>query len=708
MLFFVGFFYSLLYATYENSQMLSTEFEGRNLVLQGSIISLPYIKDTRTIFLFKVKKLNNQKVNKIFKLSWQEAPLILHAGENWNLWVRVKRIHTLLNPGSFDYEAWRLQNGIHAQGYVLKFPPAYKLPSSRIKHFMLLFRECIKNKIESLHLKSPWVMALAIGERYAVRQEEWAILRNTGTNHLMAIAGLHIGFMSAFIYRMVVFVWKCFPRGCLKISAPQIGGSVAFVIMLLYSGLAGFSIPTQRASIMLSIFLIGTIFKKKILAAQAYPWALFFVLLMNPFSVLSESFWLSFASVAFIIYGLDGRLHPLSFWKKYARIQWVLTLGLIPLGIWFFYQCSLISIIANSIAIPVIGLLIVPLTLIGVLILLLSKTLGTFLLTIADKILGVLLHILTYLSHLSWATWSQTLPTLWTLFAASLAIAIILLPKGFPGRLLGVIGIFPLLFYQASFPQDKEVWLTLLDVGQGLSAVIQTTHHILLYDTGLKFKDYNMGESVILPFLQSLSVKKIDTLVISHGDNDHIGGAETILTSVAVEKIITSVPDKFIHQNTSLCLNGTGWQWDGVEFTFLYPTQNNLGLGNDSSCVLLVRTGSHAILLSGDIEKFAENYLVTEFGRKLKADILVAPHHGSKTSAVPEFINLVNPQFIIFPVGYRNRYHFPHPTVVREYQKRHVTLLDSVHSGAIHMRLTERGIKAVNAYRVEHHRYWQD
>lgn len=711
--FLLGFVYCLCFAYYESSTILPTDLEGKTLTVIGTIASIPYIDEKRTVFLFDVKHNNNPLKTGLIHLSWQNAPYLLRAGETWQLPVRLKKIHSTLNPGGFDYEAWRLQENINATGYVLPKLPAVKLTETSLRNLLLRCRQSIRDKISAnlpLSNTSPWITALAIGERHGLKATDWAVLRNTGTNHLMAIAGLHIGFMSLFIYSIIVRCWRYMPKLCLIMPAQQAGAIGGLLMAIVYSAMAGFSIPTKRACLMISFVLISLISRRKIRSWHALLSALFVILLINPFSVLSESFWLSFASVALIIYGMDARLSPKGLWWKYGRIQWVISLGLMPLTVWLFQQCALISIIANSIAIPWVGFIVVPLTLSGTFTLFFSEKIGGLILICADKALNLLWMILTYLANFSWSTWYQARPDLWMLVVGCIGILFLIMPIGFPGRFLGVLWTLPLILYQPEMPKSNEVWFTLLDVGQGLAAVIQTKHHVLVYDAGAKLSDqYDMGESVILPFLHSIGVKKIDLLVISHGDNDHIGGAAAVLQRMPTLELKTSVPKKFKEGRASLCLRGDTWVWDNVQFEFIYPTMDQLGLGNDSSCVLRVKNGSQSLLLTGDIEKFSENFLVNQGRAYLISDFLIAPHHGSKTSAVPSFIDAVNPKIVLFPIGYRNRYHFPHPSVIAKYKERKIVWYDTVNAGAIQLHITNNAVTpSLSLYRERHHRYWND
>lgn len=696
----LGFAWTLWFAHHQTRWTLPHEQEGKDLQLIGTIISIPNATQFGTGFLFKTE-------NAVVHLTWKTDKYHLEVGDQWKLLVHLKRIHGVMNPGGFDYEAYALEEGIRANGYVVtkNFSANQLLSSHWYSRPIDRMRQHIKEKIEKnlpLSNTSPWITALVTGERRNISQDNWQVLRNTGTNHLMAIAGLHIGFMSTLAFFLVSWIWRRVARLTLCVPA-QIAGAIAALCMaLIYSGLAGFSIPTQRACLMLSVFLIISLVRRKVLAWQAWSIALILVLFLNPLVVLGESFWLSFGSVALIIYGVSARLSANGLWWKWGRIQWVIGLGLLPFSVWLFQQFSLVSFIANSIAIPWVGFLVVPLSLLGSLILLFSAKLGTVILICADKLLALLWIILAWLSHLSWASWYQMIPNTWILITACIGIIALLVPSGFPGRWLGIFPLLPLLLYQPSTPKPGEIAFTLLDVGQGLSAVVQTKNHILVFDAGAKLgTNFDMGESVVIPFLRTLGTKKIDMLVISHGDNDHIGGSYAILQQLPVNQIKTSRTDKF-NNNANYCLRGENWNWDGVHFEFLYPTQDNLNLGNDSSCVLKVSTAKQSFLLTGDIEKFAEKYLIANEKNNLASTILIAPHHGSKTSGLDEFIHAVNPQIVLFPVGYRNRYHFPNISVLEKYREAGVKDYDTANHGAIQF------LPELSLYREKHSHYWNN
>ncbi|HSW69272.1 MAG TPA: DNA internalization-related competence protein ComEC/Rec2 [Gammaproteobacteria bacterium] len=705
-----GFFWGLWYVHALFSWNLPVDLEGKPILIKGYISSIPSISDNRATFLFSLKTIQDHPAHAIIKLSSQNILENLRAGDKWQWQVKLKRIHGLMNPGGFDYESFALQAGIRANGYVLKSSNNRLLESHWYHDFFNRLRQKLKNKIEMILPKSdtsPWIIALALGERENISEDKWEVLRNTGTNHLMAIAGLHIGFMASFIFFVTSFFWRQIPKLTLMIPAQFAGGFFALAMAILYSALAGFSIPTQRACFMLSAALIMLVTRRTILSWQGWCIALLAVLIVNPLCVLTTSFWLSFISVALIIYGVSGRLHEKNVWWKSGRVQFVIVLGLIPLSIGLFQQFSLVSFLANSIAIPWVGFVIVPLTLFGCFILIFSVKAGGFILLLADKLLAILWKILSWFSHLSWASWYIMIPDTGVLLLACVGMIIILLPKGFSGKFFGIFWLFPLIFYHYPAPQKGNVWFTLLDVGQGLSAVLQTKNHILVFDAGGKFgANYDMGESVVSPFLRSIGAKKIDMLVVSHPDNDHLGGAKTLFHYFPILNARSSTPDRLLPFSSQYCLRGESWQWDNVNFKFLYPPPENLNLDNNSSCVLLITDQAHHhILLTGDIEKFAEKYLTEHDGKNLSADIIVAPHHGSKTSAMSEFVDDINPRYVLFPVGYLNRYHFPHASVVKKYQQINANLLETDKSGAVQIKFSKDTL-LLSEYRRDHYRYW--
>lgn len=307
--------------------------------------------------------------------------------------------------------------------------------------------------------------------------------------------------------------------------------------------------------------------------------------------------------------------------------------------------------------------------------------------------------------------WYQVIFMPWVLISGVIAIVLLISPKGFPARWLSCVWIFPLIFYAHKAPKFGEVDFTLLDVGQGLSAIVRTYAHVLVFDTGPRYKDFfDSGETILLPFMRFFHMGSIDVLMISHGDMDHIGGSQALLKTLFIDRIITSVPERFIGVSVPVlsCVAGQTWFWDGVKFEVLYPPSDAYFKGNNGSCILKVTTSTRSLLLTGDIEKKGEAILLAAYPEKLAADVLVVPHHGSKTSSIEAFIDAVHPKVALFPVGYRNQYHLPAPIIVERYQERGIATYDTAKCGAINIGLTFSTTMPVHCYREENRAFWRD
>lgn len=714
--FLFGFIWTAWCAHSLLSWSLPKNFEGKSILVNGYIQSIPNTDAWQTNFNFLLDAINHEdyKLNKkvLVKLTWRNNNHSLKVGDKWQLLVRLKRIHTSQNPGSFDYEAWALQKGLRATGYVVSSSEKNIL----IDHYWYFYpinqiRQLLAKNIKA-HLPnsntSHWLLALTIGQRTGIEANDWRILRRTGTNHLMAIAGLHIGIIATIVHYCFAYLWRRIPKLMLWLPASQASACAALGAAFLYSGLAGFSIPTQRACLMLTVFIATLLIRRQVQSWQSWSVALLLILLINPLSVLTESFWLSFGTIALIIFGMQGRIAPNGVWWKWGRVQWVIGVGLIPMSLYFFGECSLVSFIANCVAVPWLAFFILPFCFLSAVFILFLPKLAEVLLLTADKSLSLLWMCLTWLSDLSFSTWNQVMPNYTILVITIIAYLIFLLPSGFPGRWLSIVWMLPLIFYQFPKPNMGTYWLTMLDVGQGLAIVVQTHSHILVYDTGPKYHDnFDLGEQVVVPFLKTINTKKIDMLIVSHADNDHSGGAQALISTFSVLNIRASVPEKIISSHVQLCLSGEKWQWDGVNFEFIYPSRDFLKLGNDSSCVLRIDNGQTKILLTGDIEHFAEKILINHSYDKLSADILQAPHHGSKTSGLNNFIEAVHPKVVLYSVGYRNRYHFPHASIVKSYSEINAQQFSTSDSGSIQIKMgqTKESLN-VFLYRKAHRKYW--
>lgn len=714
----IGSTYALLTAYHVLSWQLPSSWEGSTQSVVGTIIDLPTITtqygQTQATFELMLQSQSPKTAPHSIpiRLNWYHLPAhtLLLSGQKWHLLVRLKRPHGLENPGGFDYERWLFAHHIRATGYVIEG----HLDDQSIQHPNLVWiRQTIRDRIMQAigNTKAVGlVIALIIGDQSHITPAEWQVMRATGTNHLMAIAGLHIGFVSGFVFLLTQALWRKIPNVCLYLPTQHAAMIAAWISAALYSALAGFALPTERALVMLGVMTYVALQKRHTSLWQGLFVAIAVLLILDPLSTLEVSFWLSCATVACILYGIGGRLHPSGWWWRYGRVQWVISLGLTPLSLLLFQQTALLAFCANSLAIPVVGFCVLPLCLVGAVSLFLYPPIAKFLLSVAAYVLDHLWSLLSMLSQLPFAIWYQPLLNPWIFGTTVIGILLILAPKGFPGKMTSFLWLTPILFYRPIVPPSGAMWLTLLDVGQGLSAVIQTHSHNLIFDTGPPFGlTDDAGQRVVLPFLRSQGIHHIDMLMISHGDNDHSGGALSILKQIPTSQLLTSVPERFPRRyHPNYCQAGQSWQWDDVRFRVLYPTHTSPYQGNNSSCVLKIETpANQGLLLTGDIEKPAENTLVSQESHRLMATVLVAPHHGSRTSSSLPFVQSVSPRYVLMPTGYLNRFHFPNPQVVQRYQAQGANVLNTAQTGAIQIHLPEKDSIPITVHtNRERHHLW--
>ena len=725
-----GFLWTLLNAHLLLQQELLPGDEGKSLFAEGVVTSLPQADERALRFNFRIDRLTHygrpiESDPGLVRLSWYQERQPLRPGERWRLKIRLKRPHGYQNPGGFDYESWLFQNRLRATGYVVADKGNARLrPAARFSPATLRFtlRETIRTALGDDPLAG-FVPALAVGDRSGLNAAHWETLTATGANHLIAISGLHIGLVAGLVYLLLLKCW-----GLLQVLAPPPLGSLpairvaavsAMLAALVYALLAGFALPTQRALVMLWVCFGMKLQDRTVAPGDVLGLALSAVLLLDPFAAMAASFWLSFGAVAVIFYGIGYRvrLQRRRLWA-WGRVQYIVTLGLVPALAWYYQQLPVFSLFANLFAVPWVSFVVIPLVFGGCL--LLGAGVEQ-LLQLALLSLHVLWWALDFVAAWKFQLLPVARPGLLSMAAISIGVLVLLLPRGLAPRWLGLLWLAPLFFPVKSGPAFGEVEMNVLDVGQGLAVVVRTQRHNLLYDTGPAYPSgFNTGEAVVVPFLRSAGLGALDTLVLSHGDNDHRGGLPEVLADVPVQRIISSVPERVApawvqagadatgtRVRAGECVDGQSWRWDGVEFRVLHPPDAVAMSANDRSCVLQVRAGGHTLLLPGDIELDAERGLLQRYGAQLQSDVLVVPHHGSKTSSTREFVSAVAPQIAIFPVGYRNRFGQPHKGVVARYRAQGVRLLSTAESGAIRVVAGAGGIR-VTEYREQQRRFWHD
>lgn len=713
--FCVGIGYATLWGAWQSHQELPNLHEQQILLVQGYVVGLPVSDATALQFEFETTHLCEKarciSHRSLLQLAWFKQPSLMKPGERWQLLVKVKRPHGFSNPGGFDYELYQWQRGVVATGYVRPSVQNHLLPGLQWTQIINVIRAEIKDHLlQQLkpNASQGIVMALLLGDRSQVDPLVWQQFRDTGTSHLIAISGLHISLVAGFCFFLGKILMKRYAGGLLWLPAQYMGAIFALLGATVYSLLAGFSVSTQRAFIMVMVATMALLLKTTQPPVTLLSYAALLVLLINPFSILSAGFWLSFSAVGIIFLLMAHRNAQRNAMQNIIRLQLGLFFCMMPLTFWYFQQMSLLSWFANFFAIPWTSFVAVPLCLLGG-ILLPWPAASHHVLWLAQKSIDGLILFLSWVDqHNYFFHNAVTQPS--QIFILALSLLLLAAPRGWPLKWMG--GVWLVAFFLLQEPFKSPTWLlrlTILDVGQGLAAVIETKGHTLLFDTGPKFSPgFDSGNAVIVPYLRTQRVRSLSQVLISHGDMDHRGGLPAVLAAYPHTPIMTSDPQlQRRYPQATFCERGMQWSYDGVNFDILYPTPNSRYVANNSSCVLRIRAGKTTILLPGDIEGPAEQFLVNAEGAGLQAQILVAPHHGSKTSSMRAFIHWIRPEVVVYPVGWLNRYGFPHRAVQAVYKEIGAKSYQTSQTGAIQFILDEnQSIIGPKLYRSQQQHLW--
>lgn len=755
-----GFFWAAWLANFALAPGLAASDEGRDFTVIGVIDNLPYRFAQGVRFNFVVERVvaadnvagTSRQLPRRVALSWyagfrDQITQVgdVQPGERWQLTVRLQRPHGNANEYGFDYEAWLLEQGVRATGYVRP-----NNANRRLENFVFSTRNVIEHCRAALRARilaalpdKPYagvIVALVVGDQRGIDQSDWKIFTNTGIGHLVSISGLHIT-MVAGLFALIAFtLWRhsFFTRAQLPLMMPaqKVAALVGAAVALFYVLLAGFGVPAQRTLYMLIVVAIALWLNRIASVSHVLCTALGVVVLLDPWAVLWPGFWLSFGAVAVILYSTVGRttLRPdrgapgvdeaphgahsaptlgARCWQALrvgAHTQYAVTLGLVPLTMLLFAQVSVISPLANAVAIPLISLVVTPLALVGSM---LPMSLAAWVLGLAHLLVEWLTICLQWFSGLRYAVWRAPTPPLWLFGWAMFGTLWLLAPRGWPARWLGLATWIPLLAAEPSHPEPGRMTVTAFDVGQGMALLIETSHHRMLYDTGPSYgTEINAGNRVILPYLRARGIASLDGMIVSHSDVDHSGGALTVLDGLPVDWVLGSLlpnhPIVAAARRHVQCAAGQAWTWDGVRFEILHPLAasyaDNTLKPNARGCTLRVTAGGKSMLMAGDIEALQESQLVARDRERLRADVLLVPHHGSGTSSTPDFLKAVNPQAAVFQVGYRNRYQHPKKEVYDRYGELQIQRLRTDQSGALTLDFGQT--IDIASYRETHARYW--
>jgi competence protein ComEC len=781
--FVAGHAYAALRAEIRMAEALPSAWESRDLALTGYVRGLPAQEAASARFLFAVDVDAVQRATgiegfpSIVQLNWsghggRDVPR-LEPGQRWRLAVRLKRPHGYANFAGHDAEAGLLARGVRATGYVAGGGAAKRLPgtaggiATSIDRLRYLLREHIARALMGA-AHSGIVAALAVGAQDAISELDRLVLRRTGTSHLVAVSGLHIGFVAGLAAALAAWLWR---RSCgfgallarrgarewpLVLPAPIVAAAAGVASAAGYAALAGFNVPAQRALWMLVVASVAFVLGRSVAFSLVLAWAAALVLLVDPWAVTAAGFWLSFGAVALIAFAMRGRLrvredvddgcdpldaarasdpawhalpvpvgpHGRSPWRRRwsmlrgrcadaMRAQWAVTIGLAPLTAFWFSQVSLAGPLANAVAVPWVSLLVVPVILVAMV---LPAPLDALGYQLAHALLEPLMRMLSSLADSPWADRHPPRPSLWALAAALAGVGWCLMPRGWPLRFAAPLSWLPLVVPPAPGIEAGAFRLTALDVGQGGSILVETRHRTLLFDAGPGPESTNAGLRVVVPYLQAHGVARLDALVLSHGDADHAGGVPAVLESHEAGQLLGGLPRahrlwelaRAYRADPLRCAAGQRWHWDGVEFEVLWPDPGPLARRpNEQSCVLKISAAGMSALLTGDIGASSERALVARSPGALRADILLVAHHGSKTSSTEPFLDSADPRAAVFQVGYRNRFGHPHPHVWSRFDARGITLVRTDRDGAVRFAMKD-GELALERYRESHARYWMD
>ena len=733
---------------------LSPELEGRDLQVQGVVASLPLRNSTGLRFRLKVlsASLDGQavKVPPLVDLGWYQREAAgpmegmpfdsLSAGDHWQFTLRLKAPHGSLNPRGFDAELWMWEQGVMASGSVRNGPrdavpvrlqSSWQYPVAQLRQGV---RERIYRQLratgpaslqESAHNAAGVIAALVMGDQAAIERSDWDVFRATGVAHLMSISGLHITLFAFVAGALIGWLWRLTARWglplCLRIPSAYASLLGGVLLATLYALFSGWGLPAQRTVIMLAV--VGVLR----LTGNRWPWpwvwglALFGVVLADPWALLQAGFWLSFVAVG-VLFATDmgqrtnvddsqtnlvrkTKMHQMSLGvfttlKGLLREQWVVTLALTPLSMLFFGQVSVVGLLANLLAIPWVTWVVTPLAMAGVV--------WAPLWTVAASALQPLASLLAWMASWPGASLSVPMPPVSLAMAAIVGGAIVVMRWPWSLRSLGLPLMLPALLWQVPKPVPGQFDLWAADIGQGNAVLVRTAKHALLYDAGPQYSaESDAGQRVLVPLLSQFGAR-LDRVLLSHRDMDHTGGAPAVLASQAQADLWSSLEQGHrleALRSVTRCHAGQRWEWDGVRFEILHPDLTEYGPqahSNALSCVLRIDNGQQSALLVGDIEAAQEAKLVRNGLQR--ADILLVPHHGSKTSSTPDFLDAISPRWALLQAGYRNRYGHPAAQVMARYEARAIAVIASVPCGAAHWQSAMPS--QVDCERVLQRRYW--
>ena len=699
-------------------QRLPRRLERRDFDIVGTVEGLPQVRPDAVRFVLRVQRARLEgkpfALHGRLHLSWYGAPKAASRPcTRWHLRVRLRRPRGSMDPGAFDSERHALQARISAVGYVRTHGVNRRLG---VRAFCIdAIRDRLSHAIGHAlrgNASHALLAALGVGDKRGLGEHDWRVARTVGVSHLLAISGFHIGVAALLGALLASGLWRAWPVLCRGVPRRVAQALAALMVASGYAALAGFGLPARRALLMIAVLALARAMRRHVPPRRALSLALAAVLVFDPLSVLAPGFWLSFCAVAVLLLMLEPR--RARHWRQRlgeaGRSQLLISVALLPLTAWFFGQGAPWGPLANLVAIPLVSLVVVPLTLLGIAAWPLAPGAAALSWRLAGGVMQHLWDMLAMMAHWPGAHWYLPAVSWPALVLACIGVLWLFVPRGMPGRWLGLVLWLPLLWPSLPTLPAGAFQATVLDVGQGLSVLVRTRRHLLVYDTGARYPSgFDYGDAVVLPAIRQGGFGPADRIVISHGDNDHAGGARAVARAFPHARRLSGEP-KRMPVPMPPCHAGQHWTWDGVRMRVISPPAHLRPLleHNDLSCVLLITGRGGRLLLTGDIEKDLEPLVARAVGPGPPL-VLVVPHHGSSSSSSRAFIRALSPRLAVVSAGWLNRFGHPRKDVLERYHAAGVPVLNTARAGAVIVRFPGQGVPRVTArWRLDHRRYWRE
>jgi competence protein ComEC len=646
------------------------------------------------------------------RISWYGTPpAALEPCSRWQLRLRLRRPRGTVNPGGADSERSALARGIAAVGYVREGPFNRRLSVASwcLDRLRSELADGIQASVHDPH-DAALLRAFTVGDTRGLDLPDWDVARANGISHLLAISGFHVGVAAVFGLWLCRALYVLWPALALRWPRAQAQALFALAAASAYGALAGLGMPTVRTMLMIAAFALARCSRRAAGSAQALAIALTAILVAEPTAVLEAGFWLSFVGVAFLILCMDAKGRGLrGFLRELTHGQLVMTVCLLPLTLWFFGEASLVGALSNLVAVPFVSFVIVPCALCGMLLLIFCPSLATPVLRMAEWLTHGQWWLLERTAGWPGAHWYLPAVQAWALLLAMLGALWLFMPRGVPLRMLGALLFLPLLWPVRPLPVEGGFQAWMLDVGQGLAMIVRTRRHVLVYDAGPRYPSgYDLGQAAVVPSLHALGLERVDVLMISHGDNDHAGGAVAVAGAFPAARRYAGEPAR-MRLAMQACRAGQQWEWDEVRFKVLSPEAKAAkAAANEDSCVLLVEGRAGRLLLTGDIAAATERRIAAALGPGPRP-VLQMPHHGSKSSSSAAFIAAIEPRLAVVSAGWRNRFGHPRPEVLQRYAAAGVPVFNTAQEGALQIDFpADAPARVVARWRSLERRYWRE